>query len=186
MNVLIWVLAVLSLIGGTLAGFGEGEPILFAGGFVSFAMLGGFASVITLLKQMSSKISEMQNEETELLQRIADNTYTLKELIKEEKRTNPDSSKKASSTKAKGTQPPTVPKDADGLLNEDDLTAEEKKAIDMAIKDAGIKDADVLGTIMVDHDIDQYYVHFKSKKGIYTYTIDLNRQKVISAELEPN
>ena len=64
MNVLLWVLAVLSLIGGTLAGFGEGEPILFAGGFVSFAMLGGFASVITLLKQMSSKISERQNEET--------------------------------------------------------------------------------------------------------------------------
>lgn len=71
-------------------------------------------------------------------------------------------------------------------LTEDDLSTDERKAIDIAFKDAGIKDDDNLGTIMVDHDNSQYYVHFKSEKGTFNYTIDLRRQKIISAELEPN
>ncbi len=66
MDVLLWILAVVSLIGGIYLGIDEEEFIWFASGLVSFAVLGGFASVISNLKDISSKLTDVKGELTQL------------------------------------------------------------------------------------------------------------------------
>ena len=66
MDVLLWILATASLIGGIYLGVEEEEILWFASGLVSFAVLGGFASVIGNLKEISSKLTDVKGELTQL------------------------------------------------------------------------------------------------------------------------
>ena len=60
MDILLWILAALGLVGGVILAFDEGV-VWLAAGLVSFAVLGGFASVLRLLNEMSSKLSDIRD-----------------------------------------------------------------------------------------------------------------------------
>lgn len=59
---LIWILAIVSSIGCVILGFGDGDIIWVAAGIVCFAILGGFASVIGLLKEISSNTADIKKQ----------------------------------------------------------------------------------------------------------------------------
>ena len=61
MELLLWILATLSLIGGVILGIDEEEIVWVASGLVSFALLGGFAVVITILKEMSNQLYSVKD-----------------------------------------------------------------------------------------------------------------------------
>lgn len=52
MAVLIGILAALSLVGGVLLALGEQNVVWLVSGIVSFAILGGFSSMLGLLKEI--------------------------------------------------------------------------------------------------------------------------------------
>ena len=67
MSTLLWVLAVMDLIGGFIIGIEIDSFIVgITVGVVGFAILGGFASVVELLKEISSNTSEIKMTLTHL------------------------------------------------------------------------------------------------------------------------
>ncbi len=62
MGTLLWILAILSLIGGFFAAIGEEEFVWLAGGLVSFALLGGFATVIARLTEIRDTLDRISKE----------------------------------------------------------------------------------------------------------------------------
>ena len=77
MESLLWILAVLSLIGGILLGIAEEEITWAASGLVSFALLGGFAVVITILKEMSNQLYNVKD----VLAKIAEEQNTIQKNL---------------------------------------------------------------------------------------------------------
>ena len=78
MEILLWILAVLSLLGGLFLAIEEDYFVWLIAGLVSFAMLGGFASVISSLKGIQNTLN-IEN-------------YTSKEIISLLKELKSDSS----------------------------------------------------------------------------------------------
>ena len=68
MDVVLWIIAGLSLIGGTFMALDEKRVVWFVSGIISFALFGGFASVVGLLKEQLSKLSEVKDELAQLRQ----------------------------------------------------------------------------------------------------------------------
>ena len=62
MDIVLWIIAGLSLIGGTFMALEEERVIWFVSGIISFALFGGFASVIGFLKEQLSRLSELKEE----------------------------------------------------------------------------------------------------------------------------
>lgn len=67
MSTLLWVLAALDLIGGIIIGSEIDNMIVgITIGVVGFAILGGFATVISLLQEISSNTSDLKNTSTRI------------------------------------------------------------------------------------------------------------------------
>ena len=60
MNVLLWILGILGLLGGVFLGIDEEELLWIVSGVITFAIFGGFATVIGLLKEISSNTANLK------------------------------------------------------------------------------------------------------------------------------